>query len=270
MSIHPASCQDIHSQPPPGYSLREAAVEDAEAIYQIKVQAFGMTSLHYTIYQAPESILYLQKLIAGGSAQGHYFTVIQAGRKVFGYYHAVKQDSTFFLNYIAVASDARGLSLGNALFGHFEAAGRQAGCQALTLEVFESNRVGMNWYLAREYRPIAAGFHLQIAVDLLDSDCALPLRFAQTDWAEAQAKEREYGFSRLECACGSGTVMLGIIGQRLLKLLSWSGISFQEAVQAIAGAFHSQRPILIVSFAPDFPSHWPVLRQDRVQRLSKS
>jgi ribosomal protein S18 acetylase RimI-like enzyme len=248
--------------------LRRAMADDTAAIYSLKQQAFNLTSLPYTIYQAPQSVKYIEELIVSGSSLGHDFTVACLNQSIVGYYHAVYHAGEYFLNYIAVDRQKQGLGLGRALLDRFESAGRSVGCIKLALDVFHDNVRAVALYQSLGYQLADIRFHTQLGMAVSGSPPP-PLLYGEASWLQAINQESEYGFSRLICQCGPGEVVIGLIGKRWCKLLSFSGVAMQDAISAIGSAFQETREGLIISGLAHLPNKWPVLRADKVLRLVK-
>ena len=249
------------------YHLRIACPEDAPTIYALKTQAFGNSYLLYTIYQAPQSVHHLARLVTEApkpSGQGLF--VIEQDGEVRGYYHAMHRATQYFLNYIAVAQETRRLGFGRILLRHFEETGRAIGCEILALDVFDSNPSVRDWYYHHGYRLTVANFHVRLAMDALMGDGA-PLLCRQDALARALAEEKTLGFSKLECQCGAGRLTVGLIAGHTCKLLDYAELSVEDAASAIANRFKGDRKALIISALPHLPSGWPVLSTEKVLRL---
>jgi len=252
------------------YHLRIARLEDAPTLYALKAQAFGDSYLLYTIYQAPQSVRYLARMVTEAPKQsGQGLFVIEQDGQIRGYYHAICRTAQYFLNYIAVAQEAERLGLGSILLRHFEEAGKDIGCQMLALDVFDSNPSVRDWYYRHGYRLTDASFHIRLAMGALMGDGA-PLLCQQDALVRALAEEEAWGFSKLACQCGSGRLTVGLIAGHACKLLDYSGLSVENAASAIASRFRGERKVLIISALPDLPSGWPVLSSEKVLRLGKA
>ena len=144
--------------------IRVARVQDAHQIYDFLIEAFGGRYLPYTIFQSPQSITYLQRLIKQGIDQsGHIFHVLERSSVVKGFYNAVVRQRDFFLNYIAVGKSERSVGVGQALLNHFEAQGAFFGCRQYVLDVFESNQTAYRWYLKHGYFLDSMNFQVRLS-----------------------------------------------------------------------------------------------------------
>jgi GNAT superfamily N-acetyltransferase len=252
------------------YHPRIARPEDAPTIYALKEQAFGDSYLLYTIYQAPQSVRYLARLIAEAhKLSGQGLVVIEHDGKIRGYYHAMCRTAQYFLNYIAVTQEAEHLGLGSVLLRHFEETGKDIGRQMLALDVFDSNPFVRDWYYRHGYRLTEASFCVRLAMDALPGNGA-PLLCQQDALVHALAEEGAWGFSKVECQYGSGHLTVGLIAGHTCKLLDYSGLSVKDAALAIASRFKRKRKALIISALPHLPSGWPILSSEKLLRLVKT
>jgi ribosomal protein S18 acetylase RimI-like enzyme len=251
------------------FTLRLARPEDSLAIYELKKQAFGDSYLLYTIYQAPQSVRYLEKLIAQETPQvAHYFYIVEINDRIVGYYHAVSREDDSFLNYIVVAQSFQHLGLGRVLLNHYEHKSREKGYSLMSLDVFEDNLVARKWYTRQGYRQASFSFHFRVRVSPPVHE-GLELQYDDISLQKALEAEQQWGFSKIDCTCGSGQLTLGFIAGTSCKLINYAGISLATAVQSIARHFHSTRKILIISGASEAPDSMNVISAHKSLRLVK-
>lgn len=251
-------------------TIQSACPGDAPDIYALITEAFGDEYLPYTIYQSPKSKSYLKKLITTNyNKNPKNLLVLKIEENIQGYYQSFVSSNTCFLNYIAVRSANSGKGLGGKLLSHFEYSGKNLGCNRFSLDVFEKNKRALNWYKNKGYIQEEESILSLIALGQM-SKYGPSLEYQEKEWKAAIAREEECGFSQLECLCGQGSILLGLINGNACKLLNFTGLSFEEAISAINTHFkEGQRDGLIVS-SPGLPeNHWPLKRQDRVFRLKK-
>lgn len=251
--------------------IRTAEPLDALSIYNIKRQAFGNTYLPYTIYQASQSVYYLEQLLAGRtSPTEHSFYVTEMNERVIGYYHAVHRKGESFLNYIAVENRFRSTGLGRILLNHYENLSRQKGHTCMSLDVFEDNTMAYNWYLAHGYVQRESSFHVRIDI-AASANCGSPmLQYDSFAFRRALEEEKRWGFSKVDCECCDGQLTLGLIAGIACKLLDCAAISTQVAIQSISKHFYSQRKELILSRVPNIPNSARLISAHRAVRLVKS
>jgi ribosomal protein S18 acetylase RimI-like enzyme len=248
--------------------IRRAQPKDAPGIYELKVEAFGSTALPYTIYQDPRSVRFISRTIEKGSGiTANYFFV--AGReRLKGYYHAVSLGETFFLNYIAVRDTEQGLGLGDRLLDHFEETARALGRKTLSLDVFRSHEAVLSWYHRRGFRAQSSSYHLLVRLDDLLAMEGTLMEFRLLDEFRARWRERRFGFSKIEGLIGEKLVTVGLIGERVCKLLS-ADDDLDSIAASIARTFRSDRERLIVSGLRTLPESWALSRWDRTLRMEK-
>ena len=194
--------------------------------------------------------------------------MIEREERVAGYYHAVRRGVEYFLNYIAAAKDFRRLGLGGLLLDHYERCGRDAGCSALSLDVFESNASVRNWYLAHGYRQVGSSFHVRMAVVALSDrgpELACDARLLQ----QALEAERLWGFSKVELGSASESVTVGLIGGQACKILAFAGMPLERAAAAVGRRFRAERSMLIVASLPQVPTDWQLMSLEQALRLTK-
>jgi ribosomal protein S18 acetylase RimI-like enzyme len=251
--------------------VRTAVVADTEVVFGLKQAAFATTTLPYTIYQAPQAVHYLRQLI-GGSSATHHFDVAVQGMAIVGYCHALQQEDTFFLNYIATADTVRGQGVGAALLSSYERTGANLGCRQLALDALSSNEVVQRWYQRRGYRPQARFFHVRLAVagaGAAGSQSGDRLQWEAAAWQSALQTEAIRGFSTVAAFYRATAVQLGLIGGQLAKLLKWQGLTLAEIAPAAIHALQDQRQALLISNLPELPLELPIIDFLEVQRLVK-
>lgn len=178
--------------------IRAAEPADAEAILGLKQATFATTTLRYTIYQAPQSVHYLRRLISETATAGaNYLYVAVQNNQIIGYYHALRQETQFFLNYIVITGTVRGQGVGTRLLLHCEGMGRAIGCRRLVLDALANNQVVLLWYQRRGYRPEGSFFHVRLAVNkATDERVGARPQWSAAAWDAALQQEKIQGFSR--------------------------------------------------------------------------
>jgi ribosomal protein S18 acetylase RimI-like enzyme len=250
-------------------NIRPAIPGDAEAIYALMEEAFGKTYLSYTIYLAPQSVQYIRDLIRQNDS--HYFFALCQANQLVGYYHAVRREADFFLNYIAVASNMQGRGWGQVLLEHYAETGRVEGCTRLVLDVFDNNAIAQKWYLSRGYQVELFNYLTRLSMNAQNSvRSPIPFTYDMEQWNRALREEQERGFSKIKCSSGRMQLTVGLISGDVCKLIDYSVISFEDAVAAIIGMFGSHRRVLVVSSASEVSSDCQVLSSEKLIRLFKA
>ena len=226
--------------------LRIAELSDAAEIFALASRVFGDKQFLYTVYQAPQSLRYMERLIAGGDAS-HCFVLLKRDLELLGYYEAVIRDGVCFLNYIATSPSVSGQGFGKLLLQNVEAIGCNLGCEQLALDVFQSNIRAVTWYRHSGYREQSVMYLARIALRDVPNRNGFGLRIAKQELDRALVEERDWGFSKVKWQCDGGSGCLGFIGGRHCKLLDLEGITLAQAVNNIAASMSNQREVLIVS-----------------------
>lgn len=250
--------------------VRPAMQGDAEAIHRILAEALPPRVLSYTIYQSPLAVNYLRYLLSG--TEEHRDTglfVAECEGEVVGCYRASRSADSYFLSYLAVTPVMQRRGIGSALLRHFEYAGAELGCKTFSLDVFESNRHALNWYVSQAYQEVGATHWCQVTALPAVSGHSCKLVADRSEVERAKREEERQGFSRIECSCCGGKVIVGLIGGRLCKVLHYEGCTLEAAVSSILERFRPERDAVIVTGLAKVPASWRILDRDRVIRLEK-
>jgi ribosomal protein S18 acetylase RimI-like enzyme len=249
--------------------LRIAQPSDASEIFALASRVFGSKQFLYTVYQAPQSLRYVERLITDSDAS-HRFVLLKRDLELLGYYEALIRDGSYFLNYIATDSTVSGQGFGKLLLRDFEAMGRNSGCQQLALDVFQSNARAVAWYQHRGFREKSMTYLARIALRDVPTNSDDGLRIDEEEIHRSLAEERDWGFSKVKWQCDSGSGWLGLIGGRNCKLLDLNGITLAQAVNTLAANLSDQREVLIVSSSEpiNFFKH-EVMSSESVLRMVK-
>lgn len=256
------------------FFLKPAVLSDAAQVYALIVEAFAGNMLPYTVFQAPQSINYLNDLITPDLHSAQVLVVAREDAdplaRIAGYYQAMERHSDFFLSYIAVAQWVQGHGLGSLLIQHYEDKGRALGCSVFKLDVFESNQRAKRMYQRRGYRQIGSDYCAHVALRPMREGQPVTLDFDENALNKALQQEARQGFSKLECTCKNGHLSLGLIAGRTCRLLSLEGADLGESIRAIAHRFSDSRETVIIMGLPGVPDSWPVVSVERVCHLSKT
>lgn len=250
--------------------IQRACQKDIPEIYALMVEAFGAQYFPYTIYQSPKSVSFLNRLVSSDFEHKAYqLMVLRRGGSIQGYYQAFISAKKFFLNYIAVKRTFSGQGLGSALLTHFEHKGQNLGCRQYGLDVFERNHRALEWYSRKGYEKESDFILTRITLGIVNKP-GPELNCHDKTWEAAINEEMKKGFSQLECLCGQGSIVLGLINDSTCKLLKYEGVSLEEALLSINCYFGGrERENLIVSSSCFPNSYWPLQQQDRIFRLVK-
>lgn len=251
--------------------IRSALVEDAPLILKLIQQGFAPAYLPYTLFQAPESVVYLRELIAMGVAQsGHEVYCLNRGDEIVGFYDSVCRATDLFLNYVAVAPDVQGAGLGQILLDHFEMTAVNLGKARVELDVFASNHRACEWYLARQYAIQSCRWIVQVEMAHWEDAPEVALEIAELVLSRGQIEEERRGFSKIEYADEAHSLTVGLVAGNTCKLLGYSGLSRAQAVASVCRQFRKQRKILIVPLAEEPPTSWPLASVEEIWQMTKT
>ncbi len=251
--------------------VRSAVVEDAPLILKLIQQGFAPAYLPYTLFQAPESVVYLRELIAAGAAQSqHELYCLNQGDEIVGFYDAVCRDTAFFLNYISVSPGVQGTGLGQILLDHFEMTAVSLDKARAELDVFASNHRACEWYLAQRYAIQSCQWVMQVEIVDWKAASDTAIEIAEPVLHRGQIEEARRGFSKIECVSGSSSLTVGLIAGHTCKLLGFSGLSQMQAVASVCRQFRNQRQILIVPSAGKPPADWPLASVEKIWQMTKT
>lgn len=240
-----------------------------EDVFSLKQEAFGNTTIPFTIYRAPAAIKHLHRIIQHRSGNiEDYLAVAEKDGGIVGYYQATEHRGLFFLSYIAVRSDVQGQGVGAALLLDFERRGTARGYEGFGLDAVADNVTVQQWYAKHGYVASAASHHVRLVIPAL-SGASVSLHWDERAWDVALVDEMEWGFSRLSVTLQAGQIELGLIGQSACKLLGHSAVSLTTAVEAIFFALAGRRVELILSGLPTAPQEWPSLQHLMTTRFVK-
>jgi ribosomal protein S18 acetylase RimI-like enzyme len=247
---------------------RTATESDTVEVFRLATEVFGARQFLYTVYQAPQSVKHVERIIASKDPQ-HPFIVIRRGTSLVGYYEGLLRDREGFLSYIATDPRHEGQGIGSALFRHFEESARESGCGQLSLDVFQSNDRACVWYSRLGFdqeRLVRIG---RVGLQNIPYAGDITLEVDPVRLEEALSEEIAWGFSRIDCACGAGRISLGLIDGRICKLLGHVGIGLEDALAAIASRFRDEREVVVFSFPPLQDSSLKLSSSEAVIRLRK-
>jgi|LSQX01.1.fsa_nt_gb ribosomal protein S18 acetylase RimI-like enzyme len=244
---------------------------DASSIYRLKVEAFAETSLRYTVYQTPRSIRYLKWLLVQkpNRSRNHFFVLTKEGKTV-GYYHAVSRNDDWFLNYIAVANETQGQGGGSLLLKHFEDYGCMLQSGSLSLDVMAEDAAVVQWYQEHGYSKRSEHFLIRLDMTQNVGSSSPKLCYSYREFLWARVAEELKGFSKLNCMCSHNSLVVGMIGNHICKLMKCEGLDVNQAILSIMNTFSGTRRVLIAD-TPNEVYHLsvPVLSKDCVWRFSK-
>ena len=251
-----------------GVQLCVAEPSDASQIFSLANRVFGDKQFLYTVYQSPQSLRHVERLITAGG-NNHRFVLLKRDVELLGYYEALLRDGTCFLNYIATDPSVSGQGYGQLLLEDFEAMGRDSGCRHLSLDVFQSNSRAVAWYRQLGFWEESVTYLARIALRDVPKNNHVGLKIDKEEMDAALAEERDWGFSKVVCDCGDGRISLGFIAGRCCKVLDLHGITLRKAVDAIVVSMRNERDVLIVSSEKPVQLDHDIVSSETVLRMTK-
>ncbi len=228
---------------------RPAAPADSEAIVALARASFEPTFLELTIHGCDGVERYVRALIeADGRGVDTTYTVAVEGGRLAGFAEMRHFSDRLFLNYIAVAADARSRGLGTQLLSAAIARSRRPGQQRLDLDVLEDNEPAFAWYRG-------LGLGEGPATDWW----ALPLPDGRGEpaapvggWAQATACHHAFGFSEVGVDAPQRSYRVGLLGQTWFRVTNAAALD-DPALGATLRALDPTRAMLAVLPRGDMP-----------------
>jgi ribosomal protein S18 acetylase RimI-like enzyme len=250
--------------------IEAAAPGDANVILAFMTEAFGATSLKFTVYQSARAVGFVKEQIVAAVAEARPSFFLLRGRKgLEGFYHAVDHRGEFFLNYIATERTTRKRGAGRRLLDHFEATGAARGYASVALEVFRSNAVALAWYRRRGYIACGSRFRVRFELPRFSTATGFELELDPLDLERALAKETDEGFSSIDTALRGMPVRLGFIGGAVCNLMEPRGAQALAAAPDLARRFGASRRWLLASGPQVFAGEPPPESQEEALYMSK-
>lgn len=231
--------------------LRTAAPEDAGAIVALARASFDPALLELTIHACEGVERYVRTLIEADrrGIDTTHEVAIDEGRLA-GFAEMRHFGDRLFLNYIAVAAQARSRGLGTRLLGAAIDRSRRPGQQRLELDVLEDNEPALAWYRSLGLRdgPITDWWTLPLPED--GDEPAAPIG----GWAQAAACHQAFGFSEVGVATAHGSYRVGLLGQGWFRLSDPAALD-DPALGATLRALDPTRSLLMPAGRGAMPEH---------------
>ena len=224
------------------WTIRSAEVSDAGDITSIIRSAFAPQLLDLFVYGCPGIERFIAEGIRvqnlGGDAD---YTVATADGKVVACAEVRRMPNRLFLNYVAVRDSHRSQGLGKQLLRKALVDNNRTDAREVVLDVLETNTDVFHWYER-------LGFQHQDTITW--RQCPLeggsPAPLIVSGYAQAQASQREFGFSRFTIRAGEHSYEIGQLGTRWFRLTNPDALT-TPGVLAGLRALSPQRRILLLS-----------------------
>ena len=195
-------------------AIRPAEVSDAAAIAATIRSAFPDRLLDLFIYGCPGIDKYIAEQIRiRNQGCDKRYTVAVANGNIVACAEIRRIPDQLFLNYIAVLAPYRSLGLGGQLLHKALMDSRRAEEKEVVLDVLDLNTNALNWYQR-------LGFRMKDAVSWREcsSDCDSESPIIVADYAQAQACQHVFGFSKFAIQVGRQNYEIGRLGDNWFRL----------------------------------------------------
>jgi GNAT superfamily N-acetyltransferase len=225
--------------------------------------------LKYTIYQAAASVREVEKIV-NHEEPGNEIFVLQDGKQLAGYYHAILSDKEYQLNYIAVRPDVRSRGLGSSLLRHFHEQALTRGCVQTSLDVFASNPKAHSWYEKEGYRPDRESWLCRFMASRPAPAPTCELICDSPATTTALEIERKFGFSKMPCECSGNLLTVGLIAGHTCRLLD-SVVPIEQIASALMRWEKLHRREILIAWWPGLPdSEWPLVSTELSIRMLRA
>jgi ribosomal protein S18 acetylase RimI-like enzyme len=248
--------------------IRTAEPGDVAGIFTLATSLFGARQFLYTIYQAPQAIRHLEKLVSARNP-ANPFVVLKVDGHLLGYYEALIRHGACFLNYIGVDNAVAGQGYGNLLLTHLAGLARGCGCSELALDVFQSNGRALTWYERSGFEQEGKKYFTRLSLEGVSGGKPVQALVDTSELQAALADEASNGFSNVCCQVDGKTILLGLIAGHSCKVLDCGDLNINLAIDAIPALLKPTRKFLIVSSDHPLRSEASIVSSETVLRMRK-
>lgn len=195
--------------------VRAARREDATRIVELIRSGFAAERLEAFIYGCAGVVAFVEQLIEGAAVVDTRFFVAERAGVVVAAIEMRRLATQLFLNYVAVAPDARRGHLGSRLLRHAIDALHDARHATIALDVFDDNAAACAWYegLGFERERVTAWVRQPLPASAPTADLGVAAGLPQA-WASVAA----FGFGQLTVTCGERAYTAGLLGPRYWRI----------------------------------------------------
>lgn len=227
--------------------IRPVLPHECQQVVSVHRAAFSPGQLTRSIFASSKVDRYLANLVACPQLQReHSLWAIWDGDRLVGYTHSRALPDTWHLNYIAVLPEYQSRGIGTMLWEHWVGAARQMTYSSVSLDVDDENRRAVDWYQRRGMGVVTTTWMYEKAT----RPWAESHRAAETatlvDWAEAEAWQLAYGFSRFRLAWGQRTWTVGRLASHYFRVEE----ELPGLLEGVLAEIDPERRLLILSPAP--------------------
>lgn len=193
--------------------LRAARREDAARIVELIRGGFVAERLEAFIHGCPGVAAFVEQLIDGSAVVETRFYVVERAGRVVAAIEMRRLEAQLFLNYVAVAPDARRGHLGSRLLLHALDALRDARHATIALDVFDDNAAACAWYEGLGFERERVTAWVRQPLTSTGGGVGVVSGLPQA-WACVAA----FGFGQVTVTCGARSYTAGLLGPRYWRL----------------------------------------------------
>ncbi|MBN1394328.1 MAG: GNAT family N-acetyltransferase [Pirellulales bacterium] len=224
--------------------IRSAKPTDAVSIVSIIREAFPARLLDATVYGCPGIGKYIvEQIIAQDGGGDAHYTVAEKDGEIGACAEIRRLPDRLFLNYIAVLASYRSLGLGKRLLRRALAANDRNAEKAIALDVFDYNANVLNWYERLGFERQSVTVWREGPLNGGTASSAIISGYAQ-----AEACQREFGFSKFRIQAGKRAYEIGRLGDHWYRLTNVEALRVPGLVARLKN-LEPHRRILVLSDA---------------------
>jgi GNAT superfamily N-acetyltransferase len=224
------------------YRFLPAAADHAEPIVAAVHEAFDARLLEMFIYGCAGITKYVAQQIAVQNQGGDtHFSLAMSGDELAACAELRRSADQLFLNYITVRPSFRSQGLANRLLGKAVTFAGAENRREIILDVFVDNTIPFSWYER-------LGFQAKYTTSwrtfpLIPGDEA-PV--VLSDYAQAEACQREYGFSKFGVCAGGRLYNIGRLGTQWYRLTQTEALE-APGLAALLSRLDPRRKVLLLT-----------------------
>ncbi|MBZ5639463.1 MAG: GNAT family N-acetyltransferase [Acidobacteriia bacterium] len=229
-------------------AMRPARREDAPAIVELFHAGFSPSLVDATIYGCPGVARYVaQQIGVAGGRSDTVFTVAETDGRLAACVELRRRASDVFLNYIAVAGEARGRGVGTAVLRAAIEGWSVGGRCTFSLDVFEENSSAASWYERLGLRDVQRSSLWNVP---LRGDEGTAEGWTVSGWPQAEASQREFGFSAFDAVGPDARYTVGRLGSRWFRLTEATALG-RDGLRALLRELDPGRRVLAIATGGD-------------------
>jgi ribosomal protein S18 acetylase RimI-like enzyme len=194
--------------------IRVARTRDAACIVELVRGGFDERLIGAFIYGCRGIARYVEQQILDAEHSDTRYFVAERDHSIVAAIEMRMLGDALFLNYIAVAPDARRDGLGSRVLGEAIAAVRTPAHERLMLDVLDTNRAAIAWYDALGLATESMTCWYEMPLELVSGDGEVVV----TGLSQARVVHRELGFSQITLVGEDYNATVGMLGDRWFRV----------------------------------------------------